>query len=229
MKAIGYIRVSTEEQAQEGVSLDAQRATLQAYAILRGLELIEIVVDEGVSGGKDLSSRPGGCRVADIASKGKVSAVIACKLDRLFRDAADCLNTTKAWDRKDVALHLIDVGGQSIDTSSTMGRFFLTMMAGVAEMERNMIRDRTKCAMDFKRSKGERISRFAPFGFQFNGGLLVEDAAEQAIIADIAQLRRDGLTYQAICDELAVRGVATKNGVVQWKPMTIKRILERAA
>ena len=68
---------------------------------------------------------------------------MACKLDRLFRDAADCLNVTKHWDKRNIALHLIDVGGQTIDTSSSMGRFFLTMMAGVAEMERNLIRDRT--------------------------------------------------------------------------------------
>lgn len=111
MKAIGYIRVSTEEQATEGVSLAAQRATIEAYATMRGLTLAEINTDEGVSGGKDLSSRPQGSRVAELASKGKVRAVIACKLDRLFRDAADCLNTTKEWDRKEVALHLIDVGG----------------------------------------------------------------------------------------------------------------------
>jgi hypothetical protein len=61
---------------------------------------VEIIVDEGVSGGKELASRPGGCRVVELAGKCKVQAVIACKLDRLFRDAADCLNTTKAWDKK---------------------------------------------------------------------------------------------------------------------------------
>ena len=226
---IGYLRVSTEEQANEGVSLDAQRATIQAYATLRGLDLIEIIVDEGVSGGKELASRPGGSRVAELASKGKVQAVIACKLDRLFRDAADCLNTTKEWDRKDVALHLIDVGGQSIDTSSTMGRFFLTMMAGVAEMERNMIRDRTKAAMSHKRTKGERISRFAPFGFKFEGDTVIADETEQAIISDIRTLRDGGWSYQRICDELFDRGILTKNGETKWVPTTVKRILERAA
>ncbi len=226
---VGYIRVSTEEQATEGVSLDAQRATLQTYATLRGLDLVEIIVDEGVSGGKELGSRPGGARVVELASKGKVKAVIACKLDRLFRDAADCLNTTKAWDRKDVALHLIDVGGQSIDTSSTMGRFFLTMMAGVAEMERNMIRDRTKAAMSHKRSKGERVSRFAPFGYRFEGDSVVADETEQAIIDDIRKLRAGSWSYQRICNELFNNGIKTKNGEINWRPMTVKRIIERVA
>ena len=226
---VGYVRVSTEEQATEGVSLDAQKATLQAYATLRGLELVEIIADEGVSGGKELASRPGGSRVAELASKGKVQAVIACKLDRLFRDAADCLNTTKAWDRKDVALHLIDVGGQSIDTSSTMGRFFLTMMAGVAEMERNMIRDRTKAAMSHKQSKGERVSRFAPFGYRFENDMVVTDESEQLVLNDIRLMRASGRSYQGICDELSDRRIQTKNGECRWQPMTVKRILERAA
>jgi DNA invertase Pin-like site-specific DNA recombinase len=229
MKAIGYIRVSTEEQATEGVSLDAQRKTIEAYATLRGLELVEIIVDEGVSGGKELASRSGGSRVSELANRGKVDAVIACKLDRLFRDAADCLNTTKAWDRKSVSLHLIDVGGQSIDTSSTMGRFFLTMMAGVAEMERNMIRDRTKAAMDHKRACGQRISRYAPFGFVFDGDMLVEVPAEQAILADMRELRAAGLSLQKICDELERRGVKTKSGNDKWQPMSVSKILARAA
>jgi site-specific DNA recombinase len=223
--AVGYIRVSTEEQATEGVSLDAQRATLQAYATLRGLDLIEIIVDEGVSGGKELNSRPGGNRVIELAGKGKVQAVVACKLDRLFRDAADCLNTTKAWDRKNVSLHLIDVGGQSIDTSSTMGRFFLTMMAGVAEMERNMIRDRTKAAMAHMKSKGQRVGPI-PFGSDLatDGVSLVRNEQEQAIISLILELRTDGVSYQAIATELESRGVLTKTGLQKWEKKTVRNI-----
>lgn len=227
MKAIGYVRVSTDEQAQEGVSLEAQQSMLQAYAKLRGLELTETVVDEGISGGKDLTSRAGGKRLFESAIRGKVRAIIACKLDRLFRDAADCLNTTKVWDKKNVALHLLDVGGQTIDTSSTMGRFFLTMMAGVAEMERNMIRDRTRVAMSHKRSKGERISRFAPFGFRFEGSQAVLDSAEHELIQEMQSLRSRGYSLQAICDELRARGILTKNGGAEWKPMTVSRILKR--
>ena len=227
MKAIGYVRVSTDEQAQEGVSLEVQQSMLQAYAKLRGLELTETVVDEGISGGKDLTTRAGGKRLFELAGRGKVGAVIACKLDRLFRDAADCLNTTKLWDKKNVALHLLDVGGQTIDTSSTMGRFFLTMMAGVAEMERNMIRDRTRVAMSHKRGKGERISRFAPFGFRFDGSQTVLDSAEHELIQEMQSLRNSGYSLQAICDELRTRGILTKSGGAEWKPMTVSRILNR--
>ena len=196
------IRVSTDEQAQDGVSLDAQQSMLQAYAQLQGLELTETIFE--------------------LASRGKVEAVVACKLDRLFRDAADCLNTTKLWDKKNVALHLLDVGGQTIDTSSTMERFFLTMMAGVAEMERNMIRDRTRVAMSHKRRKGERVSRFAPFGFRFEDSMTVVEPEEQKAIVEIQLQRMSGWSYQAICDWLTANGILTKNGVGEWKPMTVR-------
>jgi len=85
---VGYVRVSTEEQAAEGVSLDAQEAALRAYSAMRGLTLVEVVIDAGVSAGKPLSSREGGRRVLDLVKRGKVGAVIAWKLDRLFRDRA---------------------------------------------------------------------------------------------------------------------------------------------
>ena len=76
MKAIAYVRVSTEEQATEGVSLEAQTKTLEAYATMKNIELVDIVADQGVSAGKKLSTRRGGNRVAELARKGKVDAVL---------------------------------------------------------------------------------------------------------------------------------------------------------
>jgi DNA invertase Pin-like site-specific DNA recombinase len=227
--AVGYVRVSTEEQSLEGVSIEAQKATLQAYATMRGIELIEIVTDEGVSGGKELGSRPGGSRVVELATKGKVQAIISCKLDRLFRDASDCLTTTKIWDRKNVALHLVDVGGQSIDTSSTMGRFFLTMLAGVAEMERNMICDRTQAAMNYKKANNEFCGN-VPFGMNLVAdGKLVPNVQEQVVITRIKELRSTGLSYRDIATAIENEGHLTKQGKTKWTHTTIKSILTRAA
>ena len=210
--AIGYVRVSTEEQAREGVSLDAQRKAIEAYCTLKGLELVELVTDPGVSAGKALSCRDGGQVVVAALASGRAQHVVAYKLDRLFRDAADCLTQTEKWDRRGVALHLVDMGGQAIDTSTAMGRFFLTVIAGAAEMERNVIRERTRAAMAHKRSKGERISGQAPFGYRFADGMVVADAQEQAILADVRSLRADGLSYQKIADKLTKRGVRTRSG-----------------
>lgn len=210
---IAYVRVSTEEQANEGVSLDAQQARIRAYCAMRGLELAEVVIDAGVSGYKALDAREGGRRVLDMVRTRKVGAVVALKLDRLFRNCADCLDVTAGWDRHGVALHLVDLGGQAVDTSSAMGRFFLTVMAGAAELERNQIAERTSTAMQHKASRGELVGS-VPYGFALAAdGVHVEPvASEQAVIAAARELRAAGLSLRAVAAELASRGHLSRTG-----------------
>lgn len=228
ISAIAYVRVSTEEQATEGVSVDAQIAAVRAYAALRGLELVDVVIDAGVSAGKPLADRAGGAVVVDAVKRRKVRAVVAVKLDRVFRNAGDCLTVTAEWDRAGVALHLVDMGGTAIDTSSAMGRFFLTVMAGAAEMERNLIRERTTSAMQHKRSKGERVGA-VPYGYRLadDGVALEADADEQHTLSLVAQLRADGMSVRAIVDALEARGVRARGA--RWHQTTVTRLLARAA
>ena len=225
---VGYIRVSTEEQASEGVSLEAQEAALSAYCTMRGLTLVELVTDAGVSAGKPLARREGGSRVLDLVKRGEVGSVVAWKLDRLFRDCADCLTVTGRWDRAEVALHLVDMGGQAIDTSTAMGRFFLTVMAGAAEMERNLVRERTAAGMAHKKAKGERVGT-VPFGFKVaaDGVALEEDSAEQEVIARIKALRAEGVTLQAITDALNNDGTPARGK--RWHLTTVARLAKRTA
>mgnify|MGYP003374001624 FL=1 len=213
IRAVAYVRVSTEEQANEGVSLEAQEAKVRAYCTLRGLELVELVIDAGVSAGKGLSTREGGARVLSLVKGKKVEAVVAMKLDRLFRDASDCLAVTAAWDKAGVALHLVDMGGQAVDTSSAMGRFFLTIMAGAAEMERNQVRERTRTAMAHKKHKGELVGA-VPYGFTVavDGIALVEVNAEQEVIGEARALRAAGLSLRAVAAELDRKGLRARNG-----------------
>jgi DNA invertase Pin-like site-specific DNA recombinase len=89
--AVAYCRVSTEEQARGGVSLDAQAERLEAYCRSAGLHLVELVKEEGVSGAKRLDTRPGGKQLLPLVNWGKVQHIVALKLDRLFRDAQDAL------------------------------------------------------------------------------------------------------------------------------------------
>jgi site-specific DNA recombinase len=119
--AVGYVRVSSEEQALEGVSLDAQEARIKAYATMRGLNLVCIYREEGVSAKMPLSRRPEGMKVVDSLSKRRAKHVIAVKLDRLFRNAADALSQSEAWDKSKCSLHIIDMGGSAIDTASRYG------------------------------------------------------------------------------------------------------------
>lgn len=204
MKVIGYCRVSTEEQAQEGLSLEAQADRIKAYCEAHGLKLVELLTDEGVSASKPLASRPAGSKLLDSLVGGRAQAVVAVKLDRLFRDAVDCLATVKSWNEDGIALHLLDLGGSAFNSVSAFGRFFLTVMAGAAEMERNLISERTKTALAYKRSKGEWLGA-APFGYRVLDGGLVPDTAEQELIA---ALRRDRKARH-----LSVRELAAKHGL----------------
>ncbi len=228
-KAVGYVRVSTDEQATEGVSLEAQEAKLRAYCTLRGLDLVELVVDPGVSAGKALDRREGGRRILDLVRHREVGVVVAYKLDRLFRDCADCLTVTAGWDRAGIALHLIDLGGQTLDTSSAMGRFFLTVMAGAAELERNQIRERTAAALGHKRAKGEKTGGRCPFGYRLaaDGVHLEEEPAEQTVVATVLALRQDGLSIRAIAARLNEDNVPARGK--RWHPTTVKRLLDREA
>ncbi len=163
MKAIGYIRCSTQEQADSGLGLEAQAQRIRAYAALKGLDL-DIITDAGESGGKPLSTRKGGQRLLDTIRKRRAEAVVLLKLDRGFRNATDCLSTVEQWDKAGIALHVIDLGGNAIDTTSAAGRFMLVILAGAAEMERNLTRERTRSAMAIKRANGQRIGG-VPYGF----------------------------------------------------------------
>ena len=231
-RAVAYARVSTAEQAAEGVSLAAQAASLRAYCEFRGLELVDVVVDAGVSAGKPLADREGGRRILDLVAAGEVAAVVSFKLDRLFRDCADCLTVTDAWDKGGVALHLVDMGGQTIDTSTAMGRFFLTVMAGAAELERNMVRDRTRTALAHLRSQGVQLGGEA-LGWtraddtDDDGRKLVRAVkAEADTVARILALRAEGRTLQAIADTLTAEGRPTKRGG-NWYPATVRNVLVR--
>jgi DNA invertase Pin-like site-specific DNA recombinase len=226
MKAVGYIRVSTLEQATSGVSLAAQHEAIEGYSGFKELELIEMVVDAGVSAGKPLSSRQGGLKLLELVEREDVVAVVAYGLDRLFRDAADCLAVTKLWDSFGVDLHLISLGGQTVDTSTAMGRFFLTVMAGVAEMERNLIIERTRAAMVHLRNKGRRISA-TPYGFSLHedGLHLVPSAKEQKTIKAARRLRKKGVSLRKIADTLHAKGHTARSGK-PFHPMQVKRLVE---
>lgn len=222
-KAAVYLRVSTQEQAQEGVSLGAQEERIRAYCSMRGLEPVAVVREEGVSGGKPLSGRPGGVELLSMLAHGEAEHVVVLKLDRLFRDAEDALRQTRAWDKAGVSLHLVDMGGQAIDTRSATGRMVLTMMAAFAELERGVIRERTSTALRYKKARRE-VYGPTPYGYDRRGSSLVEAAVEQAVLRDVRAMRTAGRSLRSIAQELAERGVATKRGG-RWQAATVARLL----
>lgn len=221
-----YLRVSTEEQAREGVSLDAQETRLRAYASAHGLEVAGVFVDAGVSGTVPLSERPAGAELLAALSAGVVRHVLAFKLDRLFRDAVDCLRTVRQWDDAGTAMHLVDLGGQAVNTGSAVGRFFLGMLAGVAELERNLIAERTSAALRHKVARGERVGA-PPYGYAAigDGTAWVPVPKEQAVLAHIAVLRSDGRhSFAEVADRLNADRVPSKRGA-RWHAATVRMVL----
>lgn len=215
IQAIAYIRVSTVEQATKGVSIRAQRKLIRNYARFKKLKITEVIVEAGISAGKPLQERDGGKKLFELAQDEQIRAIIAYKLDRLFRDAADCLTVTKHWDALDVDLHLVDLGGQPVDTSSAIGRFFLTIMAGVAEMERNMIRERTKAALAHLKEQGQRTGS-VPYGSALapDGKTLIKEPNEQKVIRLAKRLRKKDKSLRQIAKELSKRGFKSRTGRV---------------
>jgi DNA invertase Pin-like site-specific DNA recombinase len=224
MKAIGYCRVSTADQAREGVSLAAQAERIRAYATLRGLELVEIITDEGVSGTVPLNKRPGASALLAAVKAGKASEVIALKLDRLFRNTHDALGNLAEWDKREVGVHLIDMGGAAVDTRSAMGRMMLTMMAGFAQFERDLISERTAGAMQHMKRHRQAYSH-TPLGYSREGDALVPDAAEGALLARIHAMRASGLSLHKVAAALNAEGIAGKNGG-RFHACTIQAILK---
>lgn len=225
MTAVGYVRVSTEDQAKEGVSLDNQKSKIMAYCQLKDLELREVIEDAGISA-KNLR-REGVQKVLRLARRKEIDAVVVYKLDRIFRSTVDALETTKAFDKWGVSFHSIE---ETLDTRSAMGRFFFTLTAALAEMERRLIGERTKAALAHKRSKSEKTGGDIPFGYDLTPeGLLTKNEGEQRVIRFIRKIHGQGFSLRRICSELEREGYKTKRGNAEWHPKTIGAILKRGS
>ena len=222
MKVIGYIRVSTDEQAQGGVSLEAQRAKLEQYAELYDLHLVDVVVDAGVSA-KNLHRE--GLRSALTAlDAGQAAGLLVAKLDRLTRSVRDLSDLLEKYFGTKYALLSV---AEKVDTSSAAGRMILNIMATVSQWEREVIGERTSAALQHKIAQGQHVGSPA-LGFRMTKGQLEQDQAELAIVDRILELRANGMTLQAIADLLNSESIPTKRGG-KWHPSTVTYILSRKA
>ncbi len=224
-KAIGYVRVSTEDQATEGVSLDAQKAKLAAWCLANDYELSKVLVDAGLSGGR-ADNRPGLQAAIEEACKTK-SALVVYSLSRLARSTKDTIAIGDKLDKAGADLVSLS---EKIDTTSAAGRMVFRMLAVLAEFERDQVGERTKMALQHKRSKKELVGSI-PFGFDLasDGVSLIENACEQATIRDINELRSRGLSLLDIANHLTENSIPTKKGGDKWTHTAVQRIVKRVA
>jgi len=224
-KAIAYIRVSTELQATEGVSLEAQRQKIAAWCDLNDCDLDGVYVDAGISG-KRADNRPELQKALDhVCRTGGVLVVYS--LSRLARSTRDTLVISDRLDRAKADLVSLS---EKIDTTTAAGRMVFRMLAVLSEFERDQIAERVTMAMNHKRTKSERISGRIPYGYRLDddGTTLVAVVDEQKVLTVITELRAEGRSLRAIADELNGRGIATKTGTA-WKHSTVQSILSRSA
>jgi putative DNA-invertase from lambdoid prophage Rac len=215
MRVFGYSRVSTSEQADEGVSLAAQQQQITGYAMMKGWSVDEHFVERGVSGSIPLADRPEGGRM--LATIGKGDIVVTAKLDRAFRSAADALTVLEELKAQGVGLHMIDLGGDV--TGNGISKMVFTILAAVAEGERDRLRERIRDAKRHLAAQGVYSGGKRPLGYDIvlDGDIsrFVPNAAEMAVIERMKAMRRDGAAYRAI-------GAVTGHG-----PKSVQRILER--
>lgn len=218
LRAAGYIRVSTEEQAREGVSLAVQEERLRAFVIAKGWELAELFRDEGESA-KNLN-RPGIQQLFARLRSHQFDVVIIYKLDRLTRSVKDLGHLLETFQKAKVAVSSLE---ESIDTTTATGKLLVNILGSVAQWEREANAERTRSAIHHLRARLQAYSP-TPYGFRRTGDRLIALPAEQRVVAVMRQLRGAGASLRAIGRELAHRGIRSRTGR-PWHPDVIARIL----
>lgn len=223
MKVIGYTRVSTSKQAEDGDSLDVQRDKLATYCELHDHELVDVYEDAGASG-KDME-RDGLRAALDALEDGDAEGLVVYKLDRLTRSTADLGRLLERFEDKGVALQAV---AESLDTSTAAGRMVVRMLGVVAEWERETIGERVSAALQAKADKGEYTGGKVPFGYQLadDGSTLEERTDEQKVIEAIRTYRDAGLSLRETADRLADREMYNRQGT-KFNAMSISNIEDR--
>ena len=221
---IGYVRVSTEQQASEGISLEAQKARIVSWCELNECRLAGIYVDAGLSG-KRADNRP--------ELQKAIEAVVRCRgillvysLSRLARSTKDTLSISDRLEKADADLVSLS---EKIDTTSAAGKMVFRMLAVLAEFERDLVSERTVSALQHKRQRGGRMGQI-PYGYMVgaDGDTLVPAEFEQRVIRDVQEMRLAGCTLRAIAEELVAKRIPNKSGRCSWNTTQIHRLLRRS-
>lgn len=231
-RLIGYVRVSTDEQARNGVSVAVQRDRIEAYCRAQGCELISVESDEGISGSVSPARRRGLADVLSQLRRGDADGLVVLRLDRLSRSTRDVLDLVERSRREQ--WHLVSVS-EHFDTASAAGRLVVTVLAALAEMERGVVAERTRAALAQVAREGRGRSRFTPFGWlTADGGTelakgdrrpLVMEPGEQQLLVQMRALQGEGLGARRIAAALNSAGLVNPRTGRAWSYRSVERIL----
>lgn len=241
MRVVGYVRVSTEEQAKGGTTIHSHPEKIRAYASLHGHDLAELIVENEAPPDagearlrKDLRKasaksldRQGVRRALAMLDAGAAGGLVVVKLDRLTRSLKDWVWLQDRYFGEKAGKALMSLS-EMIDTSTAMGRAMLAFGIIFAQLERETTAERTKAALAFKRSRGERISRRIPYGKELadDGKTLRHVEVEQARLRTIREMRARGASPRQIAATLNAREIPAKNGGA-WNESSVRSICAR--
>lgn len=217
-----YVRCSTGKQA-DAHSLDMQRDAIASYCAMRELAINREYKDAAETSKTELGNRAQGKFLVEHIETGRVKEVVVWKLNRLFRNMMEALTTIVEWDKKCVHLHILDMGGQLIDTNTAIGKIMVAVMAGAAEIERENISENTAAALQYCKRAGKVYTRNV-YGYDNVGGVLTPNMSEQTVIDMMRSLRHHGESYGGIAIVLNGRGIPGKRGG-KWYAKTVSNIL----
>jgi site-specific DNA recombinase len=230
----GYIRVSTKGQATEGVSLESQEQAIKAFAALKATTLraggkadeagawdaIEILADRGKSA-RTVRNRPALDKVRRAIREGRCLALVVFKVDRASRSLMDLLNLVKECQAHETAFASVV---ESIDTSTSMGKFLLQLLGSLAELESSRIGERTALSLRTLREQGKRYSAVVPFGWKVDGERMVPVEREQVALASAKAMLAEGKSYRFIAKSLDKQGIRGKQGG-RWYAASVRNVL----
>lgn len=220
---VGYIRVSTKEQAETKLSLTHQEEKIRALALAHDLPLARIFNDAAESA-KDLN-RDAIQELLREVEKGQIGHVVIYKLDRLIRNVENLGYLLRLFEEHGVTLSSVQ---ESLDTSTASGRMVVNLLGMIAQWERETIAERTQAALDVKRRQGEKLGGIVPYGYRARQGKLVPHDAEQRVLRGILKARSGGRGYQDIAEALDGQGVKPRKGR-RWYASTVRAICLREA
>jgi len=225
-QAIGYRRVSTDEQRESGLGLDAQAAAIATAATRHQITLRDTFTDAGLSGALPMEERPE--LMAALAALRPGDVLIVAKRDRLARDVMHAaMIEAKA---RDIGARILSAAGEGTESDEPTAQLMRTMIDAFAAYERLLIGVRTTAALRVKKARGERVSRHAPYGFRFTDDTptrLEPEANEQAILAIMQECRAADFTLEGTARELNRLGLRTRAGT-EWRQQYIRNALIRS-
>lgn len=218
-KAIGYVRVSTDQQRESGLGLEAQRQSIQEASERLAAASLEIFEDSGLSGTLELAKRPG--LLDAVAALGKGDVLLVARRDRIGRDVVNVALIEREVERR--GARIVSAAGEGSELEGPTGGLVRTILDAVNAYERAVIALRTRAALRAKKARGECAGN-VPWGWRAENGKVVPNHAERAIAQAARELRGRGLTYRAVMERLASIGIKGRTG----RPLTLKRVHEIA-